>query len=381
MAISLFVFTFILLTGLVCSNLLIIGKRSTDPRVLSCQHSPARSFVFAIIPFIIISLLIGLRSNVGVDWAEYVAEYDYFNYRRPSFQMRFEWLYVMLMYILKLLSLPSYSIFIVTTFTVLILYYKSFNGMERLLPFGMYTMFTMEPFFLFLNIMRQMLSVFAVIFSIKYIRKKKFVYYLIGIFIASGFHKTAWLMLPFYLLAYYRKPLLNRNVSLIVYCFFWIAGRLFLGNILNLAMSATTGSYSGYLDRIETWEMGSGSGIGMLLASLCDIIVIWCMPQCYRFFKDKGYDIYYNLFFIGVNFANIVGLNLLLARIPLNLTAMRLIVGAFTLYLCFRYSNLFPKKTAKVKIIYKTIGIMFSLITLTVFFATIISFNYSFVKL
>jgi len=62
----------------------------------------------------------------------------------------------------------------------------------------------MTHYFAFLNIMRQMVGMAIVIFSIRYVEKKDLKRFIICIILAGGFHYTCFLFLPLYWLGMYR---------------------------------------------------------------------------------------------------------------------------------------------------------------------------------
>ena len=317
MATSFLVFFSILLVSIFLYSIPCIGYKN-QKYFYSNEVLQINFFSKFIFPILYVTLIIGLRYDVGTDWFAYNEAYDRIssNSLREAFEERAEWLFTLIVYILKSCGCPSYSIFIVCTGIILICYYKTFDSIPRILPYGLFTLFTLDTFFLFLNIMRQGVSFFILLYFCQYIYKRKTIPFIFGVILASGFHKTALLILPFYLFTYIRRPLFNRFISYILYLFTWFFSSNLFGILLNSASFFLDNEYSRYTKVIELWNMEERSGLGLLMIHICDLIIIFFSPYCSKFFNKNGYNIYFNIYFIGILIQNIAGLNMLLARVP-----------------------------------------------------------------
>lgn len=384
MLLSIIIFTSILLLSLFFNLLPVVRNYRTSYSYNSSYKyfRCVNCFTSIWIPIIITTLLIGLRYDVGTDW--YYYNYSYGFYKYISFPDAFfnpetyEWLFSCLLVFFNNINLPSYSIFIFATFISLLLYYYSFSQRQYLRSYGIFTLYTQSPFFIFLNIMRQGIAFFILTYVVIFIKKKRFLPYLLGVIIASGIHKSALLFLPFFLLAYYRKLIIRRSYALILYLITLLAGGLLMQYLLAVVGPLLDSTYAQYSESINFLTMERGSGLGLLLIHVCDIIMICLSPYCYDKFKQSGYDIYYNLFFIGVLIENIAGMNMLLARIPFCLSSMRIVVGAYTLYLCFNSIMQISLKN-KTKILLRLCGMLYICCSLLYFIGNIIRFEYSFI--
>ena len=336
-----------------------------------------------IFPIILITLLIGLRYDVGVDWFAYNSSYN--NIPESSLwdsinkYNGYEWLFATILYGLRALGLPNYSIFIFTTGLILTLYYATFRDMPKVLPYALFTLFTLDTFFLFLNIMRQAVSFFIILYSIKFIKNRQLLKYILGIVLAAGFHKTAYLLLPFYCLAYYKRILFNKWIAFGIYFTTWFASDKLFNGLLDSVSFLLDNQYSEYTNSIQLLEMTKQSGLGLLMLHICDLIIIYCSPICDKTFRGARYDIYYNLFFVGVAIQNIAGMNMLLARVPFCLTSMRLVAGAFTLCFGLSYAMRCVRKKTGSKNLYRCLCYLFMFCALAFLVGNCMRFNYSFV--
>ena len=326
------------------------------------------------VPIIFASLLIGLRYNVGTDWMAYKTIFEdtpnIFDKAIESSSTEVG--FTILNYLIKVLGLDYYWLFIVCTFISLWLYYKSFQDFKWLLPYGIYTLYTFNTIYLFLNIMRQGFAFFILLYGIRYLRERKLLKYLIFVALATSVHSSSLLFLPLIIFAFYRKPILSVSGSLIVYMASWIFGSLIFPYLLNISMLFMDDFYSSYLKLIENMEMEEGSGLGMLMMHICDLAIIIFSKKNFGQFKVYGYDIYYNIFLIGIIFSNIAGMNMLLARLPLCMFSMRLVLGAFLLYSAFR-------EWGRLGIVRKSSALLFVVCSFAFFLANISSFEYSFI--
>lgn len=378
------IFVTILSVSFYSAKYIAISPERSDP-YSNVKRRTANVFVGGVVPVVMTALLVGLRYDVGVDWGNYMREYQDVVVNKGLTagldSSRMEWLYVLLMYVLKAFGLPYYSIFICTSLICLTLYYASFSDKKWLLSWGIFALYTLDTFYLFLNIMRQCIAFFIILYGIKFIIHRKPLRYIICIIIAAGFHKSAYILLPFYVFTYIRKPVLTGILALGAYVFTWFGGSLLFGYLLNLITPALEGEYSSYAQAINVLEMEKGSGLGMLALHIIDMMVIVYAAKCHKIYgKRWGYDIFYNLFFCGVLISNVAGMNMLLARLPLCLTSMRLIVTAFTLYLSFNSSSynidrLFKQSDR----LYQAGGIIIIILALAYFAGNCMAFDYKFI--
>lgn len=328
-------------------------------------------------PIITIAILVGLRYNVGVDYPVYKEIYENDISSDITWSLAHsgvEWLFTTICAILHKVNMPYYGMFVVMTIIPLAFYYSSFDDKRYLLIPATFFLFASGVFFWYMNIMRQGISFFILLFAVKYIIKKSFVKYILCIIIASGFHRSALLFVPMYVLYYIRHAILPRNIAIVTYIITWILSKQLISLLLNLATPFLGGTYVKYLNVLEIWEMGGGTGLGVLALHISDIMLIYLSSLCLKYFKKERFDIYYNLFLGGAFISNIAGLNMLLSRIPFCFISMRIIVAAFIAYLVY-------KKWKNVSSQYRIAASIMLLCNMAYFTGNLINLEYQFVEL
>lgn len=294
------------------------------------------NIVFAIVvPILFISILLGLRYEVGVDYPIYrqIYEYGISADIEESLQHReIEWLYVIICSLLHKLGAPYYMMFVVMAIIPMTFYFQFIKRYPRLIFIATYFLLATGVLFWYMNIMRQGIAFFILLYACQYIAKRKFISYIILIVIATGFHTSSLLFLPAYFLYYCRRPILKRSVAIILYLICWFAsGKLleFLLSIIDISILHGT-SYLKYANVISTWEMVGGTGLGIISLHLVDLSLIVCSSLIIKSNKYVRADIFYNLFLLGTYFWSIAGRNMVLSRIPFCFVSMRFFVAAMT---------------------------------------------------
>lgn len=329
------------------------------------------------IPILITSLLIGLRNNVGVDYPVYKEIYETQisdNWVWSVNHSGVEILFTSICVLLHKVNIPYYGMFIVMTFLPLCFFYACFNNKRRLFIPAIFFLYASGVFFWYMNIMRQGISFFIILFAIQYIIRGAVVKYIFWILIAAGFHLSALLFIPCYLLYYIRGSLCNRNIAIFFYVSTCLLAKEMIDILLVMIKPFLTGDYIRYYNVIDSWEMSGGSGLGVLALHISDIMMICISPLCLSYYRKERFDVYYNIFLIGSFFSNMAGLNMILSRIPFCFISMRVMVGAFALWYMYRFWQV-------TQLHYKIASIICVLCNLAYFTGNIINLDYSFVTL
>lgn len=375
MLLSFFVFLGILLTHVFFAKLRVgsVGQCAH----LSADMVLADRVVTRAVPILVVSLLIGLRYEVGVDYPIYKEIYEFSTFADIGKSMEesgVEPLFTLICSLLHKCDIPYYGMFFMMTVIPFCFFYSAFRQMQHLFIPAVLLLYMTGTLFWYLNIMRQGVSFFIILYAIQYIRSRSLLKYLFWIVIAAGFHVSAFIFIPLYLLAYVRRPLMGRWIALVVYLFTWIYSKPLLSSSFHLFTPLLEGRYAKYANVLETWEMGEGTGLGVLILHIIDLTLIYFSPKCVRFFREERFDIYYNLFFIGALLANIAGLNMLLSRVPFCLISMRVMVAAFSLWYAYKFWK-------GCGFTYKLAMLLSLLCGIAHLFADIINTEYSFVSI
>ena len=125
--------------------------------------------------------------------------------------------------------------------------------------------------------MRQMLAIAIFVNSIKYLRGRRLIPYLISIFLATQFHSSAVILYPLYLLSFYQdKSASIKTNSLIIIAFFILSlSSKHMMNIIEYVASfaGEEESMDYYLENAVFQEGGSGFGYIVQIAIFCYLVL------------------------------------------------------------------------------------------------------------
>ena len=221
--------------------------------------------------FIVILLIIfaGFRKGVGADYPVYESMYSYFPlhtdfgeiFSKALFQknsLEIEWLYLFFNNIFFFLGLPF---FIFTAFVATVAIIPKFYTIEKYVAYpatGLLLYIIPAYFIADSGQIRQGLAMGVAIFSFKYIKERNLLMFLILMYFALGFHKSAVIFLPAYWLV--KVPLTkNKIIGLVLFCI--LLSPLQLYNYLGFLNSiAPQEIYQGYSDYISI-EASEGGGV------------------------------------------------------------------------------------------------------------------------
>ena len=346
-----------------------LGSSALNIRVINI-------FFSIVVPIFIISLIIGLRYNVGVDYLSYKEIYE----TKISSDLRWsidnretELLFTIICVLLHWFNVPYYGMFVLMAVIPICFFYASFRDEKYLFIPAFICLCLSGVLFMYLNIMRQGISFFIILYSIRYIRSKSFLKYAFWILLASGFHVSALIFLPLYILGYLHA-LYNRVFVIILYSASLLFSEYLMNSLLLFINPILQNSYIQYVNVIENWNMAEGTGLGVILQHVSDILLITLSPCCFRYFGKERFDIYYNIFLLGVIISNIAGMNLLLNRIPFCLVSMRMMVMSFIFYYCYKF-------WMKVPLVYKLSAVACLACNIVYFIGNSLSLEYSFIHL
>lgn len=290
-----------------------------------------------LIAILIISIIVGFRYQVGVDWEGYVRIFQDIssNSRLNSFTENLELGYFYINYSIGYLGLSyQWMFFVVAGFT----WYFYFKSVPKyILPFFIFFLFTDEYFFWGMNGVRQFAAISIWVFSVKFIINKDLKLFILSILGASLFHQSAILLLPFYFVPY--QKLYNRSYWLIIY-FLSIIAVFFLDlsaiyqNLDSLILGLsdnidTVQRYSNYAENgLSSNELSLG--LGFFFKLLINIVIIFLSKDLI----NKNYQLkpYFFLYFIGTILFNIFYEFQIIGRITNYFLIFRSLVLAFIIY-------------------------------------------------
>ena len=282
--------------------------------------------------FVIISIFLGGRYNVGTDWVNYKDYYDDIAVNGITWG-NIEPLYLLLNRIVSITGFSSSFFFFCISIIHLSIVYFVFKDDKRVFALGMLVYFLCcLP--ISLNIVRQSLAICIFLYAMRYIGNSP-IKYILFVTIAGLFHYSSFVLLCAYVLNYNCFSFIdNRKISIILYMLSILGGAVLLGPILNLVPIDLLGyKYSNNLNNADL-EMTVNSGIGMIVNHLLNVFILWYLPNLRSFFVDKNnYLLVVSRAYIsGIILANIFGVSVFLSRLPLPLVMLKVILVPYVYY-------------------------------------------------
>jgi len=291
---------------------------------------------------IFISIIVGFRYNVGVDWDGY--RIAFLDSGSLTFQENsFEFGYFIINKTINLLGFSYQQFFFLINLFTWFFIFKSIP--KKLLFYFIFFLFCTEFFFWSMNGIRQFTAISLLLFSIKYIINRKLIKYLLLLAVASLFHKTVFFLLPLYFIPY--KHLYNQTIMVVIFCF-----SLFMGSISQIADFIEQGVLgliflynlqNPFLNRYFVARGGlyiyedTSLGLGYLFIISTNLFLLLVSRGIIK--KNPNLKIYYLLFFIGTVIYNFSYSILELTRLNQYFIIFKVHILTFTTYYFIHYSK------------------------------------------
>lgn len=273
--------------------------------------------VLLLATFIVLFIISGFRSiSVGTDTENYLM---LFTRIQNGIEIRTELLWGELSKLVVFFGGNFDSMVQASTLLVLLPVYISVKKYSINPLMSIFFYYTLYFYFTSMNITRQMIAVSLVLFACTFLLKNEKRWFVLFVFIASGFHLTALTCLP--LLFADKLPDKNK-----VY-YLTLAIAMFTGLFLSNFIFTTAANIFGYMRFVEEYELGTilGNFFYLLLLNAFFIFILKCAKERKLLFK---------LFFISIIVSN------LLVRIPFGDRVMLFFTIIQILYLpYFIYNN------------------------------------------
>lgn len=278
------------------------------------------------------SLIVGFRWDVGVDYMTYYELAS--GYFTQSQLDRIEPFARYTAQIVYTNGLPFYMWFILMAFLQYFFVVKSVDRDKGYLLFYAVLFYLCYMLAFSMNIVRQAVAFSILLYAYNYIYRKKIFHYAIWCVIAALFHKSALVMLPFYFLANLKLNISAFFQILITFLFFVIGKTVISEFILSLSNLWILIGYEGVVNRIEdqvkTIEMGGG--LGMVFNYLKYTIVILYSEKLKETYSDCGFNVFYNLFFIGICIYGVTMMDMYLSRLSQYFLVCDIMVSSFLIH-------------------------------------------------
>lgn len=169
-------------------------------RCFTARHdADRRERFFWIVPILLIGIA-GLRYGPGSDFLGYLVNFEY-SAGDVEFKSSFELGFRVLMDLIIAFKGSFQCLIIITSVVTTFLIAKGIEKYSQHTELSMYLYVGLYFYFISFNLIRQYIAVAIVFWGTKYLLEKNLKKYVVVILIASLFHATALIMIPFYFVA------------------------------------------------------------------------------------------------------------------------------------------------------------------------------------
>lgn len=296
----------------------------------------AKTFRFKYVVYAILfySIIFGLRYGVGTDTNSYIKDYEYAvrGMQNGTYETGFAWFENLFASNALPCSLYLGTIALLQLFLV----YFALRKNKYVFPYIAITFMLGCVWLSYANGIRQEIAFSIYFLAMSYMDKKHFYLYFILVFLATLFHKSAFILfLTFPLLLINKDLFPSKKVQYVLFVLAIIAGNL---NIVSEMMDrletfATMFGYENYFeDRyLEKFiKKDSGNGVGYYVLLLLPVITIYYSDILKKHIPSISKI--YNLYFIGVILKYAFINSPLIQRVNYYFYGFEFIVMAYLLY-------------------------------------------------
>ncbi|MGO1469476.1 MAG: EpsG family protein [Tissierella sp.] len=281
------------------------------------------SFLVAII---VPSFLYAVRYGIGTDYFNYASAFN--RLQIIGFEGRFEWAYVLLNILVGRLGGSLELLFFIIAIIMFSFLYLSLKEYSNSISIGIGMLAYMLLFYqMSFNMVRHSVAMAICLFSVKYIQERKFWKFIMIIILASGFHNSALILIP----AYVIHGQLNKQIPRMIIYFVSVVSVISIDKLIKPVLEKIP-QFNYYLVYLQN---DSGDFTFNYLIRHAPFILIGIM--LYRFIKkyDRRYSFVYSLYVISLimKLSGLIGAEYL-NRISLNFeVVLILLVGYYVKYL------------------------------------------------
>jgi hypothetical protein len=241
-----------------------------------------------ILSFIILFLISGFRDiSVGTDTINYSRIFENPN----SFERinDFIWIYLNSFFLEQ--GLSFHYILIIATFIFLLMIYLTALKMKVNVGLSFFYLVSFFFYFQSFNITRQLIAASIILYAFTFIIDRKLLFFLLFVFIASGFHFSAIFVAPFYFIS--NKSYKPALVIPLLFSSYLVGGLITISDILGKINLNIV--YSSLLD--STDDLNLGFSISRFFLNVY---------VSYLVLRNKGNSLLINLLIVGVLILNLL---------------------------------------------------------------------------
>lgn len=234
---------------------------------------------------VLLILFAGFRNqSVGTDTGNYV----YFFVREAGNYFKsanLEAGFLALETLASAISMQYWSLLLLIAIVSVIPYVYSIRSLSINIPLSFFIYITLAAYIFFFNGARQGMAASLFSIALVFLMKRKLYWFIFWVVVASTFHRTIFIMLPFYYILRFEYSTLR----MILFAVFSVIGLTFLTFFLSFLDEGQQDKYADYVDR--------GASGGFLLGFFFFIISIALIYFRRTVPKEthKTYDVYLNL--------------------------------------------------------------------------------------
>lgn len=293
----------------------------------------------------IYALVFGFRYGVGVDFISYKEIYECILAGRPSYY-EFEPGFMFFIYLLTDMGFPSEIFFMLIAFFQIFFVFKGIDNKD-IYPYLAFTFMAGCVWLTYSNGLRQQLVFCIFVYTLHFIKERKWIAYYSIIAICTTIHDSAWLMMILYPILVYREEWI-KNIKL-QYILLAISLAVMNINIIGEVTARFGGlieslGYAHYVDDTnianETYSnllyKETEWGIGAFVILFINIFLIFWSNKIKGYYNSKFLTYSYNLFFIGVLWTYVFNNSSIFSRINYYFIGFQYIIAAYTLMYLIR---------------------------------------------
>ena len=324
------------------------------------KASVYNKFSYMVIGLVAYSIIMGLRYGVGTDFFSYQNMYDG---TLNGFEVEKEPGFVAIIKFATTIGFGNSFCLFTYAFIQLFFIFKAFSAYKSVFPYMVITFMLSEEWLMYANVIRHMIAFSIFVYALKFIINRNLIKYLLAIFIACLFHKSAAVLLAIYPIYLIRPTFFNkRAIQIVLLC-----GSLVMMN-LNFIQE-----FIAYFDKLivllgygdkylmdDRMDMEVSIGLGFLVEICIAMSIIFLSPKIKQYYNSSLLNISYDLFFIGLLIKySFIG-SMLIQRMNLFFLGFTFIVAAFTMAYLFKTKKLMKYVFLSLYLLFFT-GVMMSM--------------------
>lgn len=276
-----------------------------------------------------ISIILGLRYEVGTDWSTYELIYENSQYDTLSFS-GIEPLFILIYKCLNSLELPYFASNIFIVFIQLLLTQKFASQYPKYSHYIISFFFLCGALFSYLNIQRQGVAISIFLFSLKYLINREKYKFLACTLLAFLFHYSAVILPIAYLITSEKFKFIDSQATKITIYISSFFSYAILYSIITFVISYIANPrYIESFASIGRSTSDFNSGLGILLLCYIDILLLAYSNRIANHFKKEKLNLILRIYLLGVFLSNMAWNDLFLQRLSLYFIILRFVIAAF----------------------------------------------------